>query len=179
MKPPQFYGLLMLAVFPCASPAQVELRGRLLSQSGSPIVGATILVGGIGFTVRSDSAGRFALAGGKGATLQLYFTAPGFRRDSGRVSLGSAPLVRDFTLIHADTPMPEANPSASTLRGSVVDETGVPLSYANVQVGDDAVNGIALPTHVAAMEIYPRGVSAPPQYQSRNGTCGVVLIWTK
>ena len=44
---------------------------------------------------------------------------------------------------------------------------------------DDLVNELALPTHVAGMEIYPRAVSAPPQYQPLNGTCGIVLIWTK
>lgn len=40
---------------------------------------------------------------------------------------------------------------------------------------DDSVS----PTHVAAMEIYPRAINAPPAYQALNGTCGVVLIWTK
>ena len=44
---------------------------------------------------------------------------------------------------------------------------------------DDLVNDLALPTHVAAMEVYPRAVNAPPQYQPLNGACGVVLIWTK
>jgi hypothetical protein len=32
---------------------------------------------------------------------------------------------------------------------------------------------------VAAMEVYPTALNAPPQFQSTNGTCGVVLIWTK
>jgi hypothetical protein len=44
---------------------------------------------------------------------------------------------------------------------------------------DYGVNEVAFPTHVAGMEIYPRAVSAPPQYQASNGTCGIVLIWTK
>ena len=44
---------------------------------------------------------------------------------------------------------------------------------------DDFVNEMVQPTHVAGMEIYPRSVTAPPQYQPLNGTCGVVLIWTK
>jgi hypothetical protein len=43
----------------------------------------------------------------------------------------------------------------------------------------DLVNELALPGHVAGMEIYPRGVGAPPEFQSLNGDCGVVLIWTK
>jgi hypothetical protein len=32
---------------------------------------------------------------------------------------------------------------------------------------------------VAGIEVYPRSVTAPPKYQSLNGTCGVILIWTK
>jgi len=32
---------------------------------------------------------------------------------------------------------------------------------------------------IAAIEIYPRAVTSPPKYQSLNGTCGVMLIWTK
>jgi hypothetical protein len=41
------------------------------------------------------------------------------------------------------------------------------------------INDVVPPNHVAAIEIYPRPVSAPPRYQSLNGTCGVVVIWTK
>ncbi|HEX7120992.1 MAG TPA: carboxypeptidase-like regulatory domain-containing protein, partial [Gemmatimonadaceae bacterium] len=33
--------------------------------------------------------------------------------------------------------------------------------------------------HLAAVEVYPHPVSAPPQYQSLNGTCGVILLWSK
>lgn len=32
---------------------------------------------------------------------------------------------------------------------------------------------------IAGMEFYPRAVGAPPKYQSLNGACGVILIWTK
>lgn len=35
------------------------------------------------------------------------------------------------------------------------------------------------PSSIAGIEIYPRGASAPPQYQMLNSMCGVVLIWTK
>lgn len=44
---------------------------------------------------------------------------------------------------------------------------------------DDFVNEIVVPSSVAAMEVYPRGTGAPPEFQSMNGSCGVVLIWTK
>jgi hypothetical protein len=324
-------GLLAIALWPIAARAQVELRGRLLSDAGNPVAGATILVGGIGYSVRSDSSGRFALAGARGATLQLYFTAPGFRRDSASVVLGRGVLERDFTLADANTPAPESNLSATMVRGIVVEENGVPLSYSNVQVNygtrfvaddsgrfqfpyeegsrtllvrrigfepvelrltaksdtalrivlkpiavqlkevtvvasgaayrsldihgfyrrmrdaerginhgwfitpedidrrkatntaqmadgfpmvrvyksgrgpmwdkilgsqncamtvyldnirilersDDFVNQLVPISHVAAMEIYPRAIGAPPQYQQNSGTCGIVLIWSK
>ena len=44
---------------------------------------------------------------------------------------------------------------------------------------DDFVNQLVVPSSVAAMEVYPRGVGAPPEYQSDNGSCGVVLMWSK
>jgi hypothetical protein len=43
----------------------------------------------------------------------------------------------------------------------------------------DEIDELVNPTSVAAMEVYPRAVQAPPQYQSLNGVCGVILIWTK
>ena len=46
-------------------------------------------------------------------------------------------------------------------------------------VPDAFVNELVLPHQVAGIEIYPRAVGAPPQYQSSNGKCGVMLIWTK
>jgi hypothetical protein len=32
---------------------------------------------------------------------------------------------------------------------------------------------------VAGVEVYSRGNAAPPQYQALNGSCGVILIWTR
>lgn len=45
----------------------------------------------------------------------------------------------------------------------------------NYQFLDDVVNV----GDIAGIEVYPRSVQAPPKYQSLNGMCGVVLIWTK
>lgn len=322
-----------VALPPAVATAQVEVRGRLVSESGAPISGATITVSGIGFSVKSDSLGRFVLAGAQGTVLNLRFLAAGYSADSTSIALGRRPVERDFTLVRDDAPEPERNSSASVLRGRVIDEAGQPLSYANIQINfgrrfvsddsgrfqvpytvsggatilvrrigfepaevalrgmpdtalrvqmkavpvelkgvvvtgasayrsldaygfyrrmqdverginhgwfitpedlerrkpnyitqmadglptvhvrrgmfpkddvivggreckmtvyldnvrivgklgrfDDLVNELVVPTHVAAMEIYPRAVNAPPQYQPLNGTCGVVLIWTK
>ncbi len=44
---------------------------------------------------------------------------------------------------------------------------------------DDFVNELVVPSSVAAMEVYPRGTGAPPEFQPMNGSCGVVLIWTR
>jgi hypothetical protein len=89
--------------------------------------------------------------------------------------------------------MAEGNPTVRVRRGrdpkfDVITGTGgcrMTVYLDNIRIvgklngPDDFVNEIVPPNHVAAMEIYPRSVGAPPQYQSLNGTCGVVLIWTK
>ena len=318
----------LAASLPCASQAQVELRGRVISTTGDPIPAASIMLTSIGYSVRSDSAGFFRLSGQPGSTLTLSLKAVGYRDDTASVTLlrrGS--LTRDFSLTSADSPAPGVNPSDKLLLGRVEDESGQPLSYANIQLNfgrrfvaddsgrfrvpypgngtatviirrigfepaevnlrempdtslrvrlkviptelegvvvtgasafrsldihgfyqrmkdverginhgyfitpedlekrkpvhitsmaeglptvrvyngeilgslgctmtvyldnvrivgrllgaDDIIDEIVRPTHVAAMEIYPRGINAPPSYQLSNGTCGIVLIWTK
>lgn len=42
-----------------------------------------------------------------------------------------------------------------------------------------ALDELITVTSVSAIEVYPRGSSAPPKYQSLAGTCAVVVIWTK
>jgi hypothetical protein len=331
----QFRKLVVLGsiLLPGALQAQVELRGRVLTESGAPIPGATITLTNIGYSVRSDSLGEFRLSGQSGSTIAISLRAAGYRDDTASVVLARrGSLTRDFTLGSADVAPPEANPSDRILRGLVQDESGQPLSYANIQLNfgrrfmaddsgrfqvpypgtgtatviirrigfepaelslrempdtalrvqlktiptelkgvvvtgasafrsldihgfyqrmkdadrginhgyfitpedlekrkpayitsmtegfptirvagrvprayvilgsmgckmtvyldnirivgkvggtDDFINEIVSPTHVAAMEIYPRGINAPPAYQMSNGTCGVVLIWTK
>ncbi len=44
---------------------------------------------------------------------------------------------------------------------------------------EDPVNLMVKPNEIAGAEIYPRGIGAPPQYQELNGSCGIVLIWTR
>jgi hypothetical protein len=45
--------------------------------------------------------------------------------------------------------------------------------------GAPAIDELIPVTGVSAIEVYPRGSSAPPRYQSLAGTCAVVVIWTK
>lgn len=42
-----------------------------------------------------------------------------------------------------------------------------------------SIDDILNPSAVSAIEIYPRGSSAPPQFQSLAGTCAIVAIWTR
>lgn len=41
------------------------------------------------------------------------------------------------------------------------------------------VDGYALPTAVAGIEVYTSATRLPPEYQPLNGRCGAILIWTK
>ena len=45
--------------------------------------------------------------------------------------------------------------------------------------GAPAIDELIPVTGVSAVEVYPRGSSAPPRYQSLAGTCAIVLIWTR
>jgi carboxypeptidase family protein len=127
---------LLLAVLTASSAgAQSRLSGRVVSDSGIPIAGATITLVGLRYSVKSDSLGRFQLAGTPGSTLSLSLRATGFRDDSASVVLSRGrPVARDFVLISEQTPRPEANPSDRVLRGRIVTVEGDPISYANVQV---------------------------------------------
>lgn len=42
-----------------------------------------------------------------------------------------------------------------------------------------AIDELIPVTGVSAIEVYPRGSSAPSRYQSLAGTCAIVLIWTR
>ena len=115
--------------------AQSELHGRVVTDSGGPIPGATVTLAGLGYSVRSDSSGRFRLSGTPGSTLTLTLRAAGFRDDSASVVLArSRAVVRDFVLVTEATMLPEANPSDRVLRGRVTDTEQAPLAYANIQV---------------------------------------------
>ena len=118
-----------------AAQATSELRGRVVSDSGVPIGGATITIAAVGYSVRTDSLGLFRLTGTPGSTLSLSLRAEGFRDDTASVVLERGRLVRrDFTLVAESTPLPEANPSERVLRGQVTDPEGAPLAYANIQI---------------------------------------------
>lgn len=43
----------------------------------------------------------------------------------------------------------------------------------------ESFDGIIGSSSVAGIEIYPRGTRAPARYQTLNGTCGIIVVWTR
>jgi hypothetical protein len=41
------------------------------------------------------------------------------------------------------------------------------------------LDGMIRTSSVAGVEVYSRGNQAPPEYQALNGSCGVIVIWTR
>ena len=96
---------------------QSQLSGRVMSDSGKPIGNATITLTSVGYTIRTDSLGRFQLSGTPGSTLNLRLQATGFRSDTASVVLVRGRVItRDFTLVPETALVPEANPSDRMLR---------------------------------------------------------------
>src|SRR6185503_16295644 len=92
--------LIAVTASPICADAQSLLSGRVLSDSGKPVVGATVTLTSIRYAVLTDSLGRFQLSGTPGSTLSLTLQATGFRDDTASVVLSRGRSVtRDFTLV--------------------------------------------------------------------------------
>jgi hypothetical protein len=118
-----------------ASGQATELRGKVVNESGDGIAGVTVTLTSIGYSIRTDSAGEFALSGTPGSMLVFTILAAGYRGDSGAVILPRRGGVRrEFRLVSEASALPEVNPSDRVLRGRVTDSEGAPLSYASVQL---------------------------------------------
>jgi hypothetical protein len=127
--------IIVLGTPTAASGQATELRGKVVNESGDGIAGVTVTLTRIGYSVRTDSAGAFALSGTPGSMLVFTMRAAGYRGDSGAVTLPRRGGVsREFRLVSDASAPPEDNPSDRVLRGRVTDTEGAPLSYASVQV---------------------------------------------
>jgi hypothetical protein len=129
--------LVMVAVALSAtsgsSSAQTQLTGRVVDASGQPIIGATITLTSIRYSVKTDTEGRFQFAGTPGSTMNLSLRAPGFRDDTASVVLARArTMAKDFVMVSEG--IPEAAPDGPLLRVKVSSTEGEPLAYANLQV---------------------------------------------
>ena len=90
--------LLAIAVLytPVAASGQAPaLRGKVVNESGDGIAGVTVTLTRIGYSVRTDSAGEFALSGTPGSMLVFTMRAAGYRGDSGVVTLPRRGGVRE------------------------------------------------------------------------------------
>jgi hypothetical protein len=113
--------------------AQTQLTGRVVDASGQPIIGATVTLTSIRYSVRTDNEGRFRFAGTPGSTMNLSLQAPGFRDDTASVVLPRSRTVsKDFVMTPEGTP--DAEPTGQMLRVKVTSSEGEPLAYANLQV---------------------------------------------
>lgn len=138
--------VLLLFVPAFSAGAQTELRGRVVSDAGKPIAGATVTLTGVRYSVKTDSLGQFVLAGTPGSTLGLSLRADGFRDEQASVVLPrSKSFAKDFVMTSEATPLPETNPSDRVLNVRVTTAEGEPIAYPNLQVnggrrfvGDDS-----------------------------------------
>lgn len=113
---------------------------------------------------------------------QLFFDVPGIKM------LKVHPLFERYAIFGTSRTMaggPSACPATVYLDGIRLleggdiiklkdPETGKPVREAGVAI-DDLVS----PSQIAGIEVYRSATDAPAQYQLLNGTCVVVLIWTK
>ncbi len=67
------------------------------------------------------------------------------------------------------------NPSAANYCPPAYFVDGVYLPLPPLQTATMPI----VPEEVLAIEVYSNLISAPPQYQRRSATCGVILVWTK
>lgn len=127
--------LIAVAVSTSHAEAQSVLNGRVLSDSGKPVGGATVTLNAVRYSVRTDSLGRFQLSGTPGSTLSLTLQATGYRDETASVVLSRGRSVsRDFTLASEATALPEVNPSDRVWRVFVTSADNEALAYANIQV---------------------------------------------
>ena len=112
-----------------------ELRGRVVTEAGIPVADASVTLAGIRYTVRTDSLGRFHLAGTPGSTLTLSLQAKGFRDETATVVLTRGrTVVRDFTLVAESSPEIEESRAYRALKVRVTTTDGESIAYANLQV---------------------------------------------
>jgi hypothetical protein len=153
-----------------ASGQPPALRGKVVNESGDGIAGVTVTLARIGYSVRTDSAGEFALSGTPGSMLVFTMRAAGYRGDSGAVTLPRrGGISREFRLVSETNAPPEVNPSDRVIRGRVTDSEGTPLSFASVQVNGgrrfiaDDSGRFTLPSSTGRFSLLVRRIGFSPE----------------
>ena len=47
------------------------------------------------------------------------------------------------------------------------------------QMIDERINELLVPSSLSGIEVYPRHLGAPPDFSMVDGTCGLVILWTR
>ena len=112
-----------------------------------------------GLRLRDTGTGRGVLVtGSDGCLMTMYLDGSRFDMSSGRTMLEGTGV--GAAQVGMSTRGPGGMSGGGTVPAVSVDE-------------------IIHPGQLAGIEIYPRGVNAPVQFQSFNGSCGIIALWTR
>jgi RNA polymerase sigma factor (sigma-70 family) len=114
----------------------VSVTGTVVDMTGHPIVGATIRKvsparNSVVPRVQSDNAGRFELTHVSSGAVELSIQADGL-----------SPVVLDTIVSNNPAPLEVKLAPGHTLRGRVIDESGVPIPNAAIGTDSDRMTGV-------------------------------------
>ncbi len=89
---------LMVAFLPAVALAQGSISGRVSDAAGVPLARAMVSAEGSGLSATSNDQGRYEIRGVSAGTYTLRVRLLGYVPQSVKVTVGQAPVVRDFTL---------------------------------------------------------------------------------
>jgi hypothetical protein len=110
--------------------------------------------------LRNTAGGGVLVTGSDGCLMTLYL-------DGSRFDMSSGGTMRSGTgVAAAQSGMIAMGPTGNVAGGS------------GKERGESFDNIIGI-TQLAGIEIYPRGINAPAQFQNFNGQCGIIALWTR
>src|SRR5436190_23417413 len=89
---------LMVAFVPAVALAQGSISGRVSDAAGAPLARAMVAAEGSGLSATTNDQGRYEIRGVSAGTYTLRVRLLGYVPQSVKVTVGQAPVVRDFTL---------------------------------------------------------------------------------
>ena len=89
---------LMVAFLPAVALAQGSISGRVSDAAGAPLARAMVAAEGSGLSATTNDQGRYEIRGVSAGTYTLRVRLLGYVPQSVKVTVGQAPVVRDFTL---------------------------------------------------------------------------------
>src|SRR5688572_29903240 len=108
--------LIALALVAPALHAQSIFTGRVLSDSGVPIVGAEVVIARLQKVERANAAGEFRFTGLPEGFHVVGVRAPGFAPKGDTIEVaGAGEVRREYRLARIETTLPEVPVTASLL----------------------------------------------------------------